>query len=725
MIHRSTNTLISLFAVLFAATLFIAAHSVSSYAYGDWNDLQQQINNAEDGVAATIVLNEDYGAEDPDEYTIKRGNEITVGRNKIITIDLNGHTIDRNLFGQEIFKDIDTDVEGVFHVEGTLTIIDSSKDQGVIKGGMPWINDQDNDTFYAYGGAFTVDGGVLNIKGGTIKDCSAAAGAVWLKNEAVFSMDGGTIEKTEGSSATVVVSGGSTFNMSGGRIRENKNDSVKASGYDPGNAAVYVENGYFNMSGGSIEDNSGEMTVSITYDKKEPASAVRIGENGSFSISGAPLIDNNGRRDGDTLAEERNVYLASGQKISIADALTSDANIGVTTADKPDEENPCVFTSSLPGKGSFESFVSDNRAYKVGLNSDEEAMLEKSIRVDSVTVEPGELTLETDEEETLNAVIMPENATYKDVLWTSADTGIAVVDRTTGKVTAVSPGNTKIKASADNGKEAECMVTVKPHEHVMQELEAKEATCTEAGNIECWTCSKCSKFFRDEQGENEISETEVITQAEGHMPEKLEYKEASCTEDGNIECWKCGKCGRYFTDEGAATEIEANQVVIKAPGHDWSEWEERIPATESRTGLEVRSCRRCETAEGRTIPKIEPSISPSPAAAPAASEVFDPALPSVKNLKPAKGRASLKAKWKKLSKKNKKKVQGIEIQYSTDRSFADGHTRTVSAKKKAKTKKIKGLARKTTYYTRVRAYKYAGGVKHVSGWSKVKKVRTK
>ena len=98
-------------------------------------------------------------------------------------------------------------------------------------------------------------------------------------------------------------------------------------------------------------------------------------------------------------------------------------------------------------------------------------------------------------------------------------------------------------------------------------------------------------------------------------------------------------------------------------------------------------------------------------------------LPAVKIAKPSAGKRSITVKWKKVSKKNRKKIAGIQIQYSTDRKFKK-NAKTVTAKKTASSKKIKRLKSKKKYYVRVRAYKKAKGKMHISKWSKVKSVRT-
>ena len=104
------------------------------------------------------------------------------------------------------------------------------------------------------------------------------------------------------------------------------------------------------------------------------------------------------------------------------------------------------------------------------------------------------------------------------------------------------------------------------------------------------------------------------------------------------------------------------------------------------------------------------------------NEVVD--LPVVRILKPQAAKKAVIVKWKKVSSKAIKKIGGIEIQYSLDKTFTNGVKRK-TAKKSVLSKKITKLKSKKKYYVRVRAYKMVKGVKHVSKWSKVKSVKIK
>ena len=106
-----------------------------------------------------------------------------------------------------------------------------------------------------------------------------------------------------------------------------------------------------------------------------------------------------------------------------------------------------------------------------------------------------------------------------------------------------------------------------PAAHSLEKTEAKEATCTEAGNIEYWTCSECGKYFSDAEGETEITLEDTVIAAKGHALTKTEAKEATCTEAGNIEYWTCSECGKYFSDEAGTEEITEEETVLAAKGH--------------------------------------------------------------------------------------------------------------------------------------------------------------
>ena len=101
------------------------------------------------------------------------------------------------------------------------------------------------------------------------------------------------------------------------------------------------------------------------------------------------------------------------------------------------------------------------------------------------------LTLKETESETLVATTKPAGSA---LTWSSSDETVATVDQT-GKVTAVGAGTVIITATMANGEKENCEVTVL---HNLTKVDAKEPTTTETGNIEYYVCA-CGKLFLDEE----------------------------------------------------------------------------------------------------------------------------------------------------------------------------------------------------------------------------------
>lgn len=97
------------------------------------------------------------------------------------------------------------------------------------------------------------------------------------------------------------------------------------------------------------------------------------------------------------------------------------------------------------------------------------------------------------------------------------------------------------KCPADNG------------EHDMQAHTAVAPTCTEAGNIDYYYCTKCKTNFSDVAGTKKI-EGEVTIPATGHVKEAHAAAEASCVATAHDAYVYCSDCEKYFTDETCATE---------------------------------------------------------------------------------------------------------------------------------------------------------------------------
>ena len=88
-------------------------------------------------------------------------------------------------------------------------------------------------------------------------------------------------------------------------------------------------------------------------------------------------------------------------------------------------------------------------------------------------------------------------------------------------------------------------------------METVEPTCTEHGYTthECSLCNSIVKVYKDD-----VLKPHTLTH---HA-----LKDATCTEAGNIEYWQCSVCNKLFSDEATTKEFtDAASLVIPAKGH--------------------------------------------------------------------------------------------------------------------------------------------------------------
>lgn len=121
---------------------------------------------------------------------------------------------------------------------------------------------------------------------------------------------------------------------------------------------------------------------------------------------------------------------------TVTDGVVTAVNIGETT----------VIATSKDGRVSSECIIS---------------VIPEEIPVTSVSLDRTTLEMEIGDEVRLNVSISPENATNKDVKWSSSDDSVVTVSKY-GLVTAMQKGTATIYVTTDdNAMTAECSVTVK------------------------------------------------------------------------------------------------------------------------------------------------------------------------------------------------------------------------------------------------------------------------
>ena len=183
-----------------------------------------------------------------------------------------------------------------------------------------------------------------------------------------------------------------------------------------------------------------------------------------------------------------------------------------------------------------------------------------------------------------------------------------------------------------------------------------------------------------------------------------ERVEPTYTSTGTEEYWECSSCGKLFSDAEGKNEI-AEPIVIPMLEAPTDSSDPSSPGTGSDPGTEQQEQQQPENefetqGEQITLKKIK------------ISKIT------------ALSKKKIKVEWKKLSKKTRKATKQIQIQVSTDKNFEN-----IVADKKVKSSKtsvsISGLKKGTKYYVRIRAFTESEGIRYVSPWSSVKKVKTK
>ena len=159
--------------------------------------------------------------------------------------------------------------------------------------------------------------------------------------------------------------------------------------------------------------------------------------------------------------------------------------------------------------------------------------------------------------------------------------------------------------------------------HVMTTVAAKDATCTENGNLAYSLCSSCKIYYKDVNGETPYldengdpakSESVVIVPAKGHQEVLTAHEavEAECEKAGNIAYWTCEDCGTYFTDAAGKNVTTAEAVVLSKLGHTHLDDDltnddvvEQKAATCEEDGVQYRYCGNgCGEYTEETIAKL-------------------------------------------------------------------------------------------------------------------------
>ena len=323
------------------------------------------------------------------------------------------------------------------------------------------------------------------------------------------SSDGVLVRAKDGSNASLTVNGGSltatgksedgagiryTFGgaISGSgkpSLTVSGNAMVKASGGDGGitsNSSTGVQYGTGGKETGGIVFDNGTGTV---YGDVELQEDLEIGEGETLTIGdGASLTV----PEGTTLTNKGTINVESGGKLEgtptgegtvvsapkITTESLPDGTVGTAYNQTLQADNAptqwSVTSGSLPNGLSLNSdgtitgtpttegtsTFTVTATNSAGSDSKEYTLIIKFVSVTNITLDKTELSLYTGDSETLTATIEPNNATNKNVTWSSDNADVAIVNN--GTVKAMGAGDATITVTTEDvGKTATCVVQVR------------------------------------------------------------------------------------------------------------------------------------------------------------------------------------------------------------------------------------------------------------------------
>ncbi len=154
--------------------------------------------------------------------------------------------------------------------------------------------------------------------------------------------------------------------------------------------------------------------------------------------------------------------------------------------------------------------------------------------------------------------------------------------------------------------------------HKLKVSERTEPGCFTNGREAFWMCEVCHLLFSDAEGKDQITEPVWLDPVGEHALEHRPVKQATCTEPGrDTEYWYCTRCQKYFADEQASDESEIKEPEAIAAladtdplGHEW----EAPEYTWSKDGSACTAKRTCirnpehaETEQGKITARTTPA----------------------------------------------------------------------------------------------------------------------
>ncbi len=375
--------------------------------------------------------------------------------------------------------------------------------------------------------------GTLTITGtGTVDNVSHGRGA--LVNGGTVTMQGGTLTRSAeastsptdngGNSWYVVDNNGGTFTMAGGAIENVSKYSSLIRNLD---ATFYMQggrlendfitlknddNGVIGMTGGTVVTNA--------------AGGSAIQNWGDLTVSGGELVAAEGAAALYALTWTTDYH--SSAVIEDGAKISGDIQINVDSSYADTEEIPAV---TIEG-GDIDGSIAVRQKGSLTVNGGSISGAITAQDAQKVEVNGGAFAVQPDDGfiSDDSAVVQYSTAGAADVFFigTQAQIASSLSGLKSGDTVAVLQGDVQIEApdGVTVRNEGDGSVTVNDaalatgeevtvHVHAAVKVEAKEATATEDGNIEYWYCEGCGKYFRDAALQEEMQQADTVIPATG------------------------------------------------------------------------------------------------------------------------------------------------------------------------------------------------------------------
>ncbi len=103
--------------------------------------------------------------------------------------------------------------------------------------------------------------------------------------------------------------------------------------------------------------------------------------------------------------------------------------------------------------------------------------------------------------------------------------------------------------------------------------------------------------------------SETKSRGSDHYIREINGINPTCAEDGAIGHWLYHEQSgtRFFLEKNLATELDEDEIIAKATGHNWGEWIITKSPTESEQGERMRICKNNSShVQKEAISKLDP-----------------------------------------------------------------------------------------------------------------------